>query len=156
MHISTLNLNFDFFHLDENTKMLKFRNFAIIAVSVMLYESSRRKPGWRFTAGFKYGVSCELVSRRPRKDLLEFFASVLRISRYLTFVWNMLIFPIKFNAFRIGPPGQILKAIGLKRQNTPVKTHKNCPSHRFFSIHPKLNTKLLRAVTHHVSGSLYD
>ena len=33
----------------------------------MLYESSRRKPGWRFTAGFECGVAEQLASQ-PRKN----------------------------------------------------------------------------------------
>ena len=33
-----------------------------------LYESSRRKPGWRFTAGVKYGVSGELVLSFQEND----------------------------------------------------------------------------------------
>ena len=32
-----------------------------IHINIELYESSRRKPGWRFTAGVKFGVNMQLV-----------------------------------------------------------------------------------------------
>ena len=45
-----------------------------------LYESSRRKPGWRFTAGVKYGVSRELGLFETENDKSIRFGSKTEIS----------------------------------------------------------------------------
>ena len=84
-----------------------------------LYESSRRKPGWRFTAGVEFwGKSCPFC---------EFPVN-------LKFVWDMRIFPVKFKAFPTGLRSEICKAIGLKGQKARTKSDKSCPSHRFFEV----------------------
>ena len=84
---------FDFFVKNEE----EFKGSPIIAGG-RLYESSRRKPGWRFTAGFEYGCAVQLVGTQKNVDLFiilgVFFFELM--NSFFT-VLLIHIFPIKFS-----------------------------------------------------------
>ena len=57
---------------------------------VMLYESPRRWPGWRSTAGCKYGVGVKLISCLAKNDKFAKNFKILIFLETQTFILNFL------------------------------------------------------------------
>ena len=93
---------FRIFQIFQNFQFLQHSILNMIAGKLewgsRLDESSRRKPGWRFTAGFEYGCAVQLVGTQKNVDLFVilgvFFFELMR--SFFT-VLLIHIFPIKFS-----------------------------------------------------------
>ena len=72
---------FRIFQIFQNFQFLQHSILNMIAGKLewgsRLDESSRRKPGWRFTAGFQYGCSAQLVGGQKKVELFIILGAFL-------------------------------------------------------------------------------
>ena len=93
---------FRIFQIFQNFQFLQHSILNMIAGKLewgsRLDESSRRKPGWRFTAGFQYGCSAQLVGGQKKVELFIILGAFLfEVMHSFFTVLVICIFPGKFN-----------------------------------------------------------